>query len=164
MGTGAPYVGLGGGEAIVTSKTVIGALPGVVVAGIGAGLIVHGAGNVCQGGEGVLDSGSYIFNSIFGWGRGGSKGRSIAYGHGSDHLPEFGAIGIYTEDELADYIDEIIQFHDYEKKLSQGRKAYWRFDAGDDQDGTVVILDPRHPDGGTVFRPAAGIDYFWRLK
>lgn len=37
--------------------------------------------------------------------------------------------------------------------LGGGRTAFWR-------DGTVVIRNPRAPDGGTAFQPTDGYDYF----
>lgn len=42
---------------------------------------------------------------------------------------------------------------------SNGRTAYWN-----DTTGTVLIRNPRASDGGTYFRPTAGISYFWGLK
>ncbi len=41
------------------------------------------------------------------------------------------------------------------KPLEGGRSAYW-----DGETGTVVVRDPRHPDGGTAFRPRDGKYYY----
>ena len=37
------------------------------------------------------------------------------------------------------------------KPLKEGRSAYW-----DEETGTIVVRDPKHPDGGTAFRPKTG--------
>ena len=44
------------------------------------------------------------------------------------------------------------------KDLDNGRRAYWS------NDGTIVIENPRDPDGGTVFRTSKGIQRFDKLR
>lgn len=39
------------------------------------------------------------------------------------------------------------------RTLGGGRTAFWR-------DGTVVVRNPRAPDGGTAFQPTDGYDCF----
>lgn len=41
------------------------------------------------------------------------------------------------------------------KPLKEGRSAYW-----DEETGTIVVRDPKHPDGGTAFRPKTGKRYY----
>ena len=41
------------------------------------------------------------------------------------------------------------------KNLDRGRTGYW-----DEKSGTIVIKDPKNPDGGTAFRPVEGRKYF----
>jgi hypothetical protein len=41
------------------------------------------------------------------------------------------------------------------KNLAGGRKAWWS-----DAHQTVVIRDPKNPDGGTAFRPILGKKYY----
>jgi hypothetical protein len=96
---------------------------------------------------------------------GGPCGNRIAYGHAQDHLDQFADIGINDVDELANFIDDVIEYPDLSRtKLRDGREAYWRFDENDDFFGTVVIKDPKNVDGGTVFRPDEGVDYFNNLR
>lgn len=94
----------------------------------------------------------------------GPCGRQIAFGHAADHLDEFAEIGIYNLDELVDFVDEVVDFADYSNtSLKNGREAYWLFDEGDNFYGSLVIKDPNHVDGGTIFRLDDGIDYFLKL-
>ncbi|MEL6196054.1 MAG: hypothetical protein AAFZ38_11690 [Myxococcota bacterium] len=81
-----------------------------------------------------------------------SLGQQIAGGHaGEKHLDDVGAEDL---GDLADAVDGIVNNPDAVKDLSDGRRGYWS------DDGVVVIEDPNHPDGGTVFRPDRGRDYF----
>lgn len=48
---------------------------------------------------------------------------------------------------------------DFRRSLSKGRTAYY-----DSRDNTIVIRNPNSKDGGTVFRPDDGLDYFNTLK
>ncbi|HEC10575.1 MAG TPA: hypothetical protein ENI86_13595 [Acidimicrobiales bacterium] len=61
-------------------------------------------------------------------------------------------------DDFADHVDGIVMNPSQQKKLKDGREAF----LGDD--GTVVITNPKDPDGGTAFRPDRGTDYFDDLE
>lgn len=79
------------------------------------------------------------------------------------HVVEQGdlaGLGINTREDLAKFVDEVIASpNSLTKNLSNDRSAYW-----DESTKTVVILDPKQPHGGTVFRPKQGIEYFNNLK
>ena len=47
----------------------------------------------------------------------------------------------------------------YARILTGGRTAWWQ-----DSTGAAVIENPLDPDGGTVFRPIGGVDYFWNMQ
>lgn len=66
---------------------------------------------------------------------------------------------ITSPDEFAALIEDVIANPDATKVLPHGRHASWQF-----RSRTVVIVNPRHPDGGTAFRPSAGRAYFDRLR
>ena len=77
----------------------------------------------------------------------------IAKGHSyTKHGHEF---NISTSDELKDIVASIIENPTEIKKLSAGRTIYW-----DSSTGAVVILNPKDPDGGTIFKPSRGKLYF----
>ena len=85
------------------------------------------------------------------------KAQAIANGHAfNDHGGEFPEIE--TRKEFAQLIDDIMNNPSEVKHLSNGRTAYW-----DDTSNTLVITDPGDIDGGTVFRPTDGKNYFDRL-
>ena len=82
--------------------------------------------------------------------------------HAEDRLDDFAEFGVNDLDDLADFVDEIVGFSDLSNtSLKNGRKAYWRFEDGDDFYGTLVIIDPKSADGGTIFRPDEGVKYFF---
>ena len=64
--------------------------------------------------------------------------------------------GVTSKQGFARVVDDVIPTGQ-QKKLPDGRTAYWK-------DGTIVIKDPSHPDGGTAFRPTDGKAYFDRLR
>ncbi|MEM6274188.1 MAG: RHS repeat-associated core domain-containing protein [Myxococcota bacterium] len=81
-----------------------------------------------------------------------SLGQQIAAGHaGEKHLDDLGA---EDADDLAALVDGIVQNPSDVKDLSDGRRGYWS------DEGIVVIENPNDPDGGTVFRPDRGRDFF----
>jgi len=92
-------------------------------------------------------------------------GFRIASGHAfTKHILEKGdlyGLGIRTRKQLANFINGIIGKADAAttRQLSNGRVAFW-----DPDTGVVVIIDPRSPDLGTVFRPRQGRNYFDNLK
>lgn len=67
-------------------------------------------------------------------------------------------LGITGPDELADHVDHVLQ-HGERRDLSGGRYACW-----DQPSGTVVVVNPHAPDGGTAIIPDDGYDYFLRLR
>ncbi|MCZ2244180.1 septum formation inhibitor Maf, partial [Neisseria meningitidis] len=68
---------------------------------------------------------------------------------------EFTDLNINSPADFARHIENIVANPSESKKLSNGRSAYW-----DDKSGTVVIRNPKDPDGGTAFRPKIGKQYF----
>ncbi|WP_206071201.1 DUF6531 domain-containing protein [Knoellia koreensis] len=81
-------------------------------------------------------------------------GQEIAGGHAFvKHKVEMGEFpGIRTRAQFATHIEDVV-LNGEMRTLSAGRTAFWR-------EGTVVIRNPRAPDGGTAFQPRDGYDYF----
>ncbi|MBB5473208.1 hypothetical protein HF998_13745 [Cellulomonas hominis] len=80
-------------------------------------------------------------------------GRRIGFGHAfAKHVRDFS--GALTRTQLAAITARIIKYGTF-RQLSNGRSAFW-------YRGAVAIIDPKHPDGGTVFVPRDGINYFLR--
>jgi filamentous hemagglutinin len=91
-----------------------------------------------------------------------SLGRQIGGGHALvEHLGEFEALGIKTEQQFSQHIDDVVSKASGTdvRQLSRGRTAYWNGETG-----TVVIHDPKSADAGTAFRPTRGRAYFDDLK
>ena len=63
-----------------------------------------------------------------------------------------------TREDFQKHVENIIRDPDAVKDLDNGRRAYWS------NDGTIVIENPRDPDGGTVFRTSKGIQRFDKLR
>jgi hypothetical protein len=71
-------------------------------------------------------------------------------------------LGINSKEELADYIDEILNNTDESARLPHGRMGYF-----DRTNGLIVILDPNNLDGGTIIDPAASgrdPEEYWENK
>ncbi|CFQ74471.1 Uncharacterised protein [Yersinia similis] len=90
-------------------------------------------------------------------------GREIADGHAFEkHVieqGEFTGLGIRTRAQFAQHVENVVKNPTSTKELSGGRSAYW-----DQSTGTVVIRNPKAPDGGTAFRPVNGRGYFDNLR
>ena len=56
---------------------------------------------------------------------------------------------------FGDFIARILRNPTEKRPLKEGRSAYW-----DEETGTIVVRDPKHPDGGTAFRPKTGKRYY----
>jgi hypothetical protein len=67
-----------------------------------------------------------------------------------DEFPE-----VVDRKQFRNLIQKILSDPTDWKRLEGGRSAYW-----DKETGTVVIRDPRDPDGGTAFRPDTGKRYY----
>jgi RHS repeat-associated protein len=81
----------------------------------------------------------------------------IANGHAFEkHAGEFGA---ETPEELERTIEDVLENATKSRGLSNGRTGYY-----DEDTNTVVIVDPSSPDGGTIFRPSGGEEYFNGLR
>ncbi|MCD6040374.1 MAG: hypothetical protein K0R24_1663 [Gammaproteobacteria bacterium] len=91
----------------------------------------------------------------------GSIAERIANGHAFDkHVIKQGEFpGINSQEEFADYIQNVMDNPSSTRTLSNGRTAYW-----DEGSGTVVIHNPIAQDAGTAFKPTGGREYFDRLK
>ena len=84
----------------------------------------------------------------------------IAGGHAYDkHLEEFADLGISTDSQFAQHVEQVMTNPSEMRVLTNGRTAYW-----DARTGTVVIRDPARVDGGTAFRPTQGKAYFDDLR
>jgi hypothetical protein len=71
---------------------------------------------------------------------------NIANGHAWDkHKEDFP--DVKTKNDLAKKVDKIIKNPSESKKISDGREKFW-----DEKTKTIVIKDPNHKDGGTVFK------------
>jgi len=83
--------------------------------------------------------------------------QKIADGHAySKHGAEFGASDSV---QFSRIIESIIRNPSDFRQLSRGRIVYW-----DDRQSAIVITDPNHVDGGTIFKPARGKSYFYSMR
>jgi hypothetical protein len=80
---------------------------------------------------------------------------NIGNGHaGSKHAGDFPG---YSPKDIGDLARDVMQNPARTKSLGGGRRAYQGKDGS-----TIVIHDPMHPDGGTIFRRDLGtIDDYW---
>jgi len=86
--------------------------------------------------------------------------------HAEEHLDEFAEVGVNNLDQLAGFVNKVIESADISMtKLGGGKKAYWKYDDNDNYWGTLVIINPKQGDGlgGTIFRPQDGVDYLDKL-
>jgi hypothetical protein len=84
------------------------------------------------------------------------RAREIAEGHAwTDHRHEFPEA--HSKEEFAEIVNRVIDNPAAVTKTHGKRTAYWDRDSG-----TIVIVDPDGPHGGTAMRPSAGEDYFRR--
>jgi hypothetical protein len=81
----------------------------------------------------------------------------IAAGHAYDkHVVEQNEFPwLKSRQDFRELITRILRNPTERRRLEGGRSAYW-----DEGTGTVVVRDPRHPDGGTAFRPQRGKWYY----
>ncbi len=86
----------------------------------------------------------------------GDAAESIANGHAAGHLGDFEDLGIMTPEELEDFLRDVMgSGATIEKELENGRTGYY-----DPGTGTIIVVDPRNADGGSVFRPRDAEDYW----
>lgn len=79
--------------------------------------------------------------------------QEIAGGHAfTKHAEEF---GFKTREQMASHIENIMTNPTMTRPLSNERMAFW-----DNASGAVVIKNPKASDGGTMFVPKNGIEYF----
>lgn len=176
-GTRGPYFYAGGnplsyydpiGAFAIPSVGAVCADPEVTLGCILLGGSAAGIGAIARHGsfEGIL-------NTILGGSEAGDEGESfirrlnaeeaqeeacgIAEGHAFDkHGEEF---GVDTPEELEEIIDDTISGATHTTNLERGRSAYY-----DEETNTLVIIDPANPDGGTVYKPANGLETFDNLR
>ncbi len=93
--------------------------------------------------------------------RAGQLAQRIAGGHAyRKHVVALGEYpSITNPDRFAELIEDVITHPDASKPLRNGRHAFWQHATQ-----TVVIVDPKHPDAGTAFRPPTGKAYYDRLR
>ena len=87
--------------------------------------------------------------------------QQIAAGHAyKDHvLKQEEFPWIESRGEFADFIEGIIRKPTARKSLKDGRTGFW-----DGKTGTIVIHNPRDPDGGTAYRSTNSKRDFNRLR
>ncbi|MGL5866613.1 MAG: RHS repeat-associated core domain-containing protein [Dermatophilaceae bacterium] len=138
----------------VGRSSVIGAVTGVAVLGIGNGVLkgLNAARAAKLGASGADD----VLNGVRL--RAQLAGEEISGGHafGKHVVQGREFAGITTRSQFASHIEDVIA-NGVMRPLSNGRSAYWK-------DGTVVIRNPNAVDGGAAFRPANGYEYFLKLK
>lgn len=85
----------------------------------------------------------------------------IGHGHAfNKHVVKKGEFPeVSTPDDLARVVERVRTHGTHQRSLTQGRRAFY-----DAHDNTLVIRNPNSKDGGTVFRPDDGLDYFNDLK
>ncbi|WP_148259022.1 mAFB alternative [Simkania negevensis] len=84
--------------------------------------------------------------------------QEIAWGHAFEkHILYQGEFPgwIRTRSHLAQHIESILNKPSAIKALKNNRIAYWHYETG-----TIVIRNPSALDGGTVFQPRRGYEYF----
>jgi len=133
------------------------AAAGAKAAKIGEAILEEGAVTAVTGGVGGAVA------------RGMSIATRIARGHALEkHLvgsgarvddPLFRGLGIRTTNQLEAHVANVIQNPTAQRSLSQGRTAYWH-----DPSSSLVIVDPRSKDMGTIFQPSTGRKYFDDLR
>jgi RHS repeat-associated protein len=157
-----PVAGGAGGADAVCGATV--EIPGVDIGTCGAAGIATGAA--------AVGAAIGVVTAIAG-DEGGDEGEAelkeheqentdctanqIANGHAFEkHAGEFGA---ETPEEFEQAIKDALENATKSRELSNGRTAYY-----DEETNTVVITDPSSPDGGTIFKPSGGEEYFNGLQ
>lgn len=97
----------------------------------------------------------------------------IGHGHSyAKHKNEFKTDkAIPTKGELSRIAQVVISNKEEEKNLINARKAYWKtinpskyIRGRSKPKGTIVIIDPRNRDQGTIFVPSRGKSYFDSLR
>jgi type II secretory pathway pseudopilin PulG len=84
--------------------------------------------------------------------------KKIADGHAfGKHVIKKGEFpGVSTPEQFAKIVENVVAKGEV-RQLNNGRVAFWK-------DGVLVVFDPKHPDGGTAFRPVDGYDYFLDME
>ncbi|HEX8558037.1 MAG TPA: PAAR-like protein [Pyrinomonadaceae bacterium] len=164
----APFAGTAKGidEAIVgydpfeerelsTAERIFGAIPGSKYLKRGGEGVGAGWRRVRGGGDGAADRAGREAAERASREAAERESRRIASGHAwkkhRDQFPE-----LRDEEEFAKHINNIMQNPSAVRTdLGGGRRAYW-----DERSRTVVITNPKDPDGGTTFKPKNGKKYF----
>jgi hypothetical protein len=77
----------------------------------------------------------------------------IAGGHAfQKHAIEF---GFQSRNQMALHIEKVMEQPTMMRYLSKGRCAFW-----DNATNSIIIRDPKSMDGGAIFIPKRGINYF----
>ena len=141
--------------------------PGGAAAGMWLGQFFCPLAGACGAATGSAIGGNQYYNKEHQGGSGKSEGKTqgagqrtenidavaqkIANGHAYDkHIGEFSELK--TKGDLAEHVKKVMQDRkSIFKELKDGRSAYWH-----EETKTIVIRDPKHPDGGTVFKAKPG--------
>ena len=138
-----------------------GAVIGAATLGCDIGKLCKGIGKVVgliPGTERVVDSGGKWVRGLF---RSNTDVGDVAQGIGGGHAFRKHArdLGFETPEEMAEHVERVMRNPTATRSLQRGRTAYW-----DDATKSVVIHDPSHLDGGTVFLPNDGREYFDTMR
>jgi filamentous hemagglutinin len=107
-----------------------------------------------EGGAGSAANAALLRNELI--------AKEIAGGHAFEkHVIERAEFsGISTRGQFASLIEDFLNAPGtIMRNLKNCRVAYWNSNTG-----TVLIRNPNAADGGTFFKPTAGIQYFWDLQ
>ncbi len=155
--TGAGFLLAGPVGAIATFVSSQPQCLAAATAGVAAGGTLAGNMHFSQGNEGeskkVLSENRKQVENV------DKISEQIGGGHAySKHIGDFP--GFKTKEDLINHVKKIMQDKSsILKELKNGRSAYWH-----EESKSIVIRDPKHADGGTVFKPDGGIKYFEELK
>lgn len=108
----------------------------------------------------VADTHTYFVGKLNAWVHNTCEAAdSIANGHAQAHLDEFADLGVETTDDLADLVNETVSSPTHSNTLSDGRSFSYN-----EHNNVLVIVDPNHADGGTIFSPHRGLDFVLELE
>ncbi|MCY3623702.1 MAG: hypothetical protein OXH68_18590, partial [Gammaproteobacteria bacterium] len=134
-----------------------GVVVGAATLGCEVGKLCKAVGKVARlipGSDRVLDRAGRWVRGVF---RSNTDIDDVAQGIGGGHAfrKHAGEFGFETPEEMVQHVERVMRKPTATRSQQSGRTGYW-----DDATQSVVIHDPSHLDGGTVFRPRDGRAYF----
>jgi len=132
------------------------AVPGIGDAAKGARMVKNGAELLARHGDEAAGAARRLDFT----GPVRQSSNQIAHGHAfGKHVVQKGEFPeVSTPDDLARVVERV-RTEGTPRQLSNNRRAFY-----DERDNTLVIRNPSSNDGGTVFRPDDGLDYFNDLQ